>query len=28
MGVIDTNIDGATEMNGLWTAGEAACNST
>lgn len=28
MGGIHTNIDGATEMNGLWSAGEAACNST
>lgn len=28
MGGIHTNIDGATEMNGLWCAGEAACNST
>jgi succinate dehydrogenase / fumarate reductase flavoprotein subunit len=28
MGGIHTNIDGATEMNGLWAAGEAACNST
>jgi succinate dehydrogenase / fumarate reductase, flavoprotein subunit len=27
MGGIHTNIDGATEMNGLWAAGEAACNS-
>ena len=28
MGGIHANIDGATEMPGLWTAGEAACNST
>jgi succinate dehydrogenase / fumarate reductase flavoprotein subunit len=28
MGGINSNIDGATEMNGLWSAGEAACNST
>lgn len=28
MGGIHTNINGATEMNGLWAAGEAACNST
>jgi succinate dehydrogenase / fumarate reductase, flavoprotein subunit len=28
MGGIHTNIDGATEMSGLWCAGEAACNST
>jgi succinate dehydrogenase flavoprotein subunit len=28
MGGIHTNIDGATEMAGLWAAGEAACNST
>ena len=28
MGGIHTNIDGATEMHGLWAAGEAACNST
>jgi succinate dehydrogenase / fumarate reductase, flavoprotein subunit len=28
MGGIHTNIDGATEMNGLWAAGEASCNST
>jgi succinate dehydrogenase / fumarate reductase, flavoprotein subunit len=28
MGGIHTNIDGATEMRGLWSAGEAACNST
>src|SRR6476620_6314357 len=28
MGGIHTDIDGATEMNGLWSAGEAACNST
>ena len=27
MGGIHTNINGATEMNGLWAAGEAACNS-
>lgn len=27
MGGIHTNIDGATELNGLWAAGEAACNS-
>jgi succinate dehydrogenase / fumarate reductase flavoprotein subunit len=27
MGGIHTNIDGQTEMNGLWCAGEAACNS-
>ena len=26
MGGIHTNIDGQTEMNGLWSAGEAACN--
>jgi succinate dehydrogenase / fumarate reductase flavoprotein subunit len=26
MGGIHSNIDGATELNGLWTAGEAACN--
>ena len=25
-GWIHTNIDGQTEMNGLWSAGEAACN--
>lgn len=28
MGGIHTNIDGATELNGIWAAGEAACNST
>jgi succinate dehydrogenase / fumarate reductase flavoprotein subunit len=28
MGGIHTNVDGATEMTGLWAAGEAACNST
>lgn len=28
MGGIHTNIDGATELAGLWAAGEAACNST
>jgi len=28
MGGIHANIDGATETTGLWTAGEAACNST
>jgi succinate dehydrogenase / fumarate reductase flavoprotein subunit len=28
MGGIHTNIDGATELPGLWAAGEAACNST
>jgi succinate dehydrogenase / fumarate reductase flavoprotein subunit len=27
MGGIHTNIDGQTEMYGLWSAGEAACNS-
>lgn len=27
MGGIDTNIDGATRLNGLWAAGEAACVS-
>jgi len=27
MGGVHTNIDGATEMAGLWAAGEAACNS-
>jgi succinate dehydrogenase / fumarate reductase flavoprotein subunit len=27
MGGIDTNIDGATRMKGLWSAGEAACVS-
>jgi succinate dehydrogenase / fumarate reductase flavoprotein subunit len=27
MGGIHTNIDGATELPGLWAAGEAACNS-
>ncbi|PWU80800.1 MAG: succinate dehydrogenase/fumarate reductase flavoprotein subunit [Candidatus Nitrosopolaris wilkensis] len=27
MGGIHTNIEGATEMRGLWAAGEAACNS-
>ncbi|MDQ6723795.1 MAG: FAD-binding protein [Thermoproteota archaeon] len=27
MGGIHSNLDGATELNGLWTAGEAACNS-
>ncbi len=27
MGGIHTNIEGATEMKGLWAAGEAACNS-
>lgn len=26
MGGIHSNIDGATELNGLWVAGEAACN--
>ncbi len=28
MGGIHANVDGATEMVGLWAAGEAACNST
>ncbi len=28
MGGIHSNIDGATELQGVWTAGEAACNST
>ncbi len=28
MGGIHTDIDGATEMKGLWAAGEASCNST
>jgi succinate dehydrogenase / fumarate reductase, flavoprotein subunit len=28
MGGIHTNIDGSTEMSGLWAAGEASCNST
>ncbi len=28
MGGIHTDVDGATEMAGLWAAGEAACNST
>jgi succinate dehydrogenase / fumarate reductase flavoprotein subunit len=28
MGGIHSNIEGATELVGLWTAGEAACNST
>jgi succinate dehydrogenase flavoprotein subunit len=28
MGGIHTNVDGKTEMIGLWSAGEAACNST
>ena len=28
MGGIHTDIEGATEMRGLWAAGEAACNST
>lgn len=28
MGGIHANIDGATELPGLWAAGEAACNST
>lgn len=27
MGGINTNVDGATELPGLWAAGEAACNS-
>ena len=27
MGGIHSNIDGATELKGLWVAGEAACNS-
>ena len=27
MGGIHTNIDGATELQGVWAAGEAACNS-
>ena len=27
MGGIHTNIDGATELHGVWAAGEAACNS-
>lgn len=27
MGGIHTNIEGATEMRGLWAAGEASCNS-
>ena len=28
MGGIHTDIDGATELRGVWVAGEAACNST
>lgn len=28
MGGIHTNIDGATELKGVWASGEAACNST
>jgi len=28
MGGIHTNIEGATELNGFWTAGDAVCNST
>ena len=28
MGGIHTNVDGATELQGVWAAGEAACNST
>ena len=28
MGGIHTNIDGATELQGVWAAGEASCNST
>ena len=28
MGGVHTNIDGATEIQGIWAAGEAACNST
>ena len=28
MGGIHTDIDGASEMQGIWAAGEAACNST
>lgn len=28
MGGIHSNLDGATELNGLWVAGEASCNST
>ena len=28
MGGIHSNIDGATELQGVWTAGEASCNST
>ncbi|MGA7692084.1 MAG: FAD-binding protein [Nitrososphaeraceae archaeon] len=28
MGGIHTNIDGSTEISGLWAAGEASCNST
>jgi succinate dehydrogenase / fumarate reductase flavoprotein subunit len=28
MGGIHTDVNGCTEMNGLWAAGEAACNST
>ena len=28
MGGIHTDIDGATELKGVWAAGEAACNST
>jgi len=28
MGGIHTNIDGATELKGVWAAGEVACNST
>ncbi len=27
MGGIHSNLDGATELNGLWVAGEASCNS-
>ena len=27
MGGIHSNVDGATEFNGLWVAGEASCNS-
>ncbi len=28
MGGVHTNIDGATEIKGIWAAGEVACNST
>ena len=27
MGGLHTDIDGATEIQGVWAAGEAACNS-